>query len=271
MIRTPTVPEVSLVENSFLGGLKSLKQPETTRDSFLSMTRKQVRFEKPAFTNKENVPDLRGKSFKQIYMANVPDTELDLSVLENYRAPITTQKYEPQVLNSIENRIPIRPSSIEKKCTEIAKTDDEPTIKDLFRVIQQQNEQIMLLQQQVNSLKSSIRPPEVFHTPNLNLSPTKKGVISIIDVKTANFEVLYHQPKNRKTEATIQEIVDSNKEEYDHRQNMLRFDKPIEVDNKSMTSTTPNPDISFNGLPEYESSEYVKNFILGLLIFIREA
>lgn len=264
-MRTPSVPEISLIEHSFLGGFKPPKQCDSSKDSFLSMTRKQVRFEKPKF-NKENAPDLRGKNFKQIYMANVPDTQLDLSVFENFRTPITEKydnflvKPQPQVLNSIENQIPIRPSPMEEKCTKVAKSDDEPTIKDLFRVIQQQNEQIMLLQQQVNSLKSSIRPPEVtssrFHNSNLNISPTKKGVISIIDVKTANFEVLYHPNKNRKSEATIQEIVDCNKDEYDHHQNRLRFDRPVEVDNKSLSSITPNPDISFNGLPEYETSEY---------------
>jgi hypothetical protein len=331
-------------------------------DSF-AFAKKHVRFKKscpqPIF-QKENVPqtvksvpDLNGKTFRQIYMANVPDRHLDLSIFEspsndvmdgnvspdffqfdrgvnnscnkskqvesnsracNRLSPIS----ETKKLKSIENVLPASPricdgaigrdyfakkremcvanerncdksvqnrvetctqtehltgdnvgalshlngSQIARKCTEIATPSDEPTIRDLYKIIQQQNEQIMLLQRQVNNLKTSIRQPEVNSIgvdsapdrpfmKEIAGSPSKKGMFSF-DVKATSFEFsIRPQHKLRKQndflEPKICEIVECD----DTRNNSLRLDESLNVKD-SYVSDVPSIEIKMD---EYHSSE----------------
>ncbi|EEZ97356.2 hypothetical protein TcasGA2_TC011176 [Tribolium castaneum] len=327
--RVPIVPEVSIIENppvrpqNVLNIDKSRLRPSFPCDNL----KKQVRFQSPNFDNKENqlpqpqtlktAPDLNGKTFKQIYMANVPDRHLDLSLFEpsfcekraqepqlpqletvsNYaefkRQSQTCSEFsrlksienvEPQIpqretvnnyaefrqrqshLRSIENvgfrdsyPSEVRPrhteicTQTEPPCTEIAPTSDEPTIRDLFKIIQQQNEQIMLLQRQVNNLKTSIRQPEIESGPHDDLNNSPKKSLFSFDVKATSFEFSFRPQHNkfRKQndflEPRIQEIVENCAEN----PNSLRLEESLNV-RDSYVSEVPSIQIKMD---EYHSSD----------------
>ncbi|KAJ3641724.1 hypothetical protein Zmor_028206 [Zophobas morio] len=312
--RIPLVPEVSIIDNSaFPASRKTFDFNSATRpnsDSFIHM-KKHVRFKnhhnEPTL-GKENlpqtlkaVPDLNGKTFKQIYMANVPDRHLDLSIFESPKhnlvepprqntetnnwqlskqcdsfVNVTPTTCNPQfndlTLKSIENttsntnwrprdqnlfttssdRVNLTQTHRNKtqhcteictqtepqnydKCTDIATPSDEPTLKDLYRLIQQQNEQIMNLQHQVNSLKTS-QQPEVDDTiprpflKDLN-SPSKKSLFSF-GVKATSVEFSFRAPhklrKNEFVEPKIQEIEECDNST-SNQSNSLHLNESFEV------------------------------------------
>ncbi|XP_044262091.1 uncharacterized protein LOC123009681 [Tribolium madens] len=323
--RVPIVPEVSIIENSFLSLNPPVRHQNTDksqlRESFsCNNSKKHVRFQSPFFPtcDKENqlpqpqtlkaVPDLNGKTFKQIYMANVPDRHLDLSLFEP--SVCEKQPQEPQLpqpeasftnyaefrqrqsqmcnknneiarLKSIEN-VDLRhfecpkpaPRQVEictqtePRCTEITPTSDEPTIRDLYKIIQQQNEQIMLLQRQVNNLKTSIRQPEIDSGPHEDLNNSPKKSIFSFDVKATSFEFSFRPQHNkfRKQndflEPRIQEIVENSAENA----NSLRLEESLNVGN-SYVSDVPSIQIKMDDYRSSDDEEESQGNNVGLTFY----
>ncbi|RZB41651.1 uncharacterized protein BDFB_006259 [Asbolus verrucosus] len=333
--RIPVVPEVSVVENSFFTHLKprnphnSTVRPQNNDNPYMNLAmnnhnKKHVRFKNGcphsnSTTNfvsneKENaplksVPDLNGKTFEQIYMANVPDRHLDLSIFEppnkepkpcdnlaKFDKPPNSQvvqeepkpcdhlvkfnkfsysharNYDTNILKSIENTPPFQLPKESVVGKEIAKPTEEPTIKDLFNIIQQQNEQIMLLQREVTNLKSSIRQaendpiPPIENAQEMRNSP-KKGLFSI-DFQATSFEVSFRPPhgkfrkQNDFLEPKIQEIVecDSNRDNQDI---SLHLEESLHVKDSYMSAV---PSIQIN-MDEYQSSDEEESVNIGLTFY----
>ncbi|XP_065169566.1 uncharacterized protein [Atheta coriaria] len=104
---------------------------------------------------------LQAKPFEKIYMANVPNRNLDLSVIEPPKHWQTLQRSNsaPERFHNVLTQTNAESTTLElnKPQTQqvvpvVEKSDDEPTVKDLLKIIQQQNEQLMCLQQQVTTL-----------------------------------------------------------------------------------------------------------------------
>lgn len=229
---------------------------------------KQVRFQSPPqeFTvlpDKTKVlpsKSLAPQKFTDVYMANVPNRHLDLSMIDNFRgnrpvAPSFSQEKRDSLSNVSGNskeRFSCRNSTIGEQNQTLGVTDihsykcshevgqnteralekkgsDEPTVKDLLKIIQQQNEQLLILQKQVSQLidfqatqqLEKQRPHQVTDTycqrqtnvfaadkaQDVNKGPLSKFAIDV----TTSFEVSVRRQQNKfnQQEAKIQEITDA--------------------------------------------------------------
>lgn len=229
---------------------------------------KQVRFQNPPqdkefmvfgknlLPDKAKVlPNCAPQKFADVYMANVPNRHLDLSMVESFpqkkqdsfSGDNSSEKFnfsqQNQTLgvtdvysyNKCSREVEKNTErALEKLSNEVKVNDnrsDEPTVKDLLKIIQQQNEQLLILQKQVSQLiefqanNQQQRPQitdnycqrqtSVFSAEKRDFKPQDKGPLSkfAIDV-TTSFEVSVRRQernkfKQQQQDAKIQEITDA--------------------------------------------------------------
>lgn len=262
--------EPSVCENK----VSQVPVSQTEKESFENYAEFRQRQSQKCNTNFSSNETARLRSIGNVSQRNSQDFGVSTRRFEGYKPPaparlktienVSQRNNQDFSSSTIEgNRPPPVPKQVEictqtdnsdKQCTEIAPAHDEPTIRDLYKIIQQQNEQIMLLQRQVNNLKTSIRQPEIDlgpHDNDINNSPTKKSLFSF-DVKATSFEFSFRPQQNKfrkpdYLEPKIQEIVENSPEHG----NSLRLEESLDVGN-SYVSEVPSIDIKMD---EYHSSE----------------
>lgn len=256
-----------------------------------------------------------GANFNDIYLANVPNRHLDLSMIdlpkktggtqevtfrnlpkpmeenlkrnntENLREDCQILKdkhnliyenddmfnYKPTCKNSVEDnksdsfeafhmktnlpanttyRTINRTQDLKDEDKKIClKTDDEPTIKDLLKIIQQQNEQLLILQKQVSHLiehqTQPIEPAPNFHRQKELFGEKReqrflphelrKGPMSKLSIDvTTSFEVsvVRRQQNCRAPEPKIREITEDDVLVFEGRrgsEESLVLDEPLSV------------------------------------------
>lgn len=143
---------------------------------------------------------LPAKPFQKVYLSNIPNRNLDLSIIESSRVekiPISNgfqRRFHVAESTTIEPRVEQQPPQ--------EKASDEPTVKDLMKIIQQQNEQLICLQKQVSTLlqerneKPAMTPPQPIQLKTID---PNKGVLPkfAFDVMTS-FEVSLKPPPSNK-------------------------------------------------------------------------
>lgn len=214
---------------------------------------KQVRFQNPPqdkefmvfgknlLPDKAKVlPNCAPQKFADVYMANVPNRHLDLSMVENFPQHKQDDKFNfnqqnhtlglTDVYSYSRDVVKNTERALEKLSNEVKVSDsrsDEPTVKDLLKIIQQQNEQLLILQKQVSQLiefQANQRPQitenycqrqtSVFSAEKRDFKPQDKGPLSkfAIDV-TTSFEVSVRRQERNKfkqqQDGKIQEISDT--------------------------------------------------------------
>ncbi|XP_022900629.2 uncharacterized protein [Onthophagus taurus] len=265
-LTTPIIPEVSLLQPP-LANTERIFRPQppplssytawTSRnridkENFSPYKEKHVRFESPrdGFT-----AGVKTKTLEELYRSNLPNRNLDLSVIEtvpnkkencydifNYKQSDgflqglkCNDEFDEKAQKSYgdykrfqtykENRFnyyddPLNSKELVQKTEKVEKSDkdDEPTTRDLLKVIQQQNEQILLLQKQVacllesNQNRKQIEPPPINTNDDDLYKKPKKGPVSkiAIDVMTS-FEVSFRPQNQNQPRNKLREIEDSLK------------------------------------------------------------
>ncbi|XP_019869698.2 uncharacterized protein LOC109598265 isoform X2 [Aethina tumida] len=179
------------------------------------------------------------------------------SMQQNYKPP---QKCDNSTQTSI----------IVNKQQETVKKDGEPTIKDLLKIISQQNEQLILLQKQVSSFMEREHalkqlepvPPQaqnyVTSTQHENIPQgmNKRGIPKFSMM--TSFEVSFRRPNKHQyvnhgpklTEVTETESTDENEKKCED--TSLHFKEPLEV---RETCPSPEPSVRINDFEEYDDSD----------------
>lgn len=228
---------------------------------------KQVRFQSPphekqlitVLPDKNKLLPQNKSKFADVYMANIPNRHLDLSMIDNFAHAKgntslpnndkktfnfnnSTQEHNHTLdvtnihtykCSSSNNNGREIVANTEKAVEKREHSSDEPTVKDLLKIIQQQNEQLLILQQQVSQLIQfqavqqkphvtdyycqrqtnvfsdilAAEKPQEFKQPEVNKGPLSKFAIDV----TTSFEVSVRrqqQNKFKQPEPKIQEIKD---------------------------------------------------------------
>lgn len=216
--------------------------------------------------------NMEPNGFQKIYMANIPNSRLDLSFIETRKENqppkppenfFVEEKHEdtemvkqsfvafgsykefkkkrPNVSNSAK-KVSFLNQNDDRKQLELR--SDEPTVRDLLKIIQQQNEQLLLLQKQVACLiENKNQPPaNVKQIEREEFLPPKVPNRFAIDVMTS-FEVSIRPQQQQQN--TLKELL--NKEN--------------EVKIKEITETAENDDLKLSTLSVREECPSPENSV----------